>query len=96
MRDPLIILLLTVLLGVGCGYFEYWMATRLEKKRWLLLLQPGLHAVIAVCFGVWVLDLEELRNSTLRFTPLLFAVLLICTLIGWVAGEIRRRRKDQS
>ena len=88
----LLILLLTLLLGAGCGYFEYWMDTRLTKKRWLLWLQPGLLAVVSVCFTVWVLGIDRLKGTPARWAGLPFAVLLVCSLMGWAAGEWRRKR----
>ena len=88
------ILLLTLLLGAGCGYFEYWMTTRLAKKRWLLWLQPVLLAAVSVCFTVWVLGIDRLRGTPARWAGLPFAVLFLCTLIGWAVGERRGRRKS--
>lgn len=93
MRD-LPIILLTLLLGGGCGYFQYWMATRLDKKRWLLLLQPVLLAVVTVCFLAWIAGLEGLEDSPARLAWTPFAALLACTAGGWAAGEVRRRRKS--
>lgn len=87
-------ILLGIIFGISCAYFQYWMAVRLEKKRWLLLLQPGLLAAAGLCFGAWVLSLKNLYDSTIRFLPLLFLVLLICSAAGWIIGNIRRRRKD--
>lgn len=86
------IVLLTLALGAGCGYFQYWMDTRLAKKRWLLFLQPVLLAGITVCFIAWVRSIDRLEGTSARWAGLPFAVLLVCTLTGWAAGERRRRR----
>lgn len=86
------ILLLTLLLGAGCGYFEYWMCTRLTKKRWLLLLQPGLLGVVTVCFAAWTLGIDRLKGTPARLAAVPFGVLLACTLIGWAVGERRRKK----
>lgn len=83
---------LTLLLGAGCGYFQYWMDTRLMKKRWLLWLQPVLLAAVTACFTIWTLGIDRLRGSSARWAGLPFAVLLVCTLMGWALGERRRRR----
>lgn len=86
------IALLTLLLGAGCGYFEYWMDTRLVKKRWLLWLQPVLLAAVTVCFTAWTLSIDRLKGTPARWAGLPFAVLLLCTLIGWAVGKWRRKR----
>lgn len=83
---------LTLLLGAGCCYFEYWMATRLMKKRWLLWLQPAVLAAAAVCFTAWTLSIDRLKGTPARWAGLPFAVLLVCTIAGWAAGEWRRKR----
>lgn len=85
-------LLLTLLLGVGCGYFQYWMDTRLVKKRWLLWLQPLLLAAVTACYTCWVLSIDRLRGTPARWAGLPFAVLLVCSLAGWAVGERRRKR----
>lgn len=85
------IVLLTLLLGGGCGYFQYWMAVRLAKKRWLLLFQPILLGAAALCFIAWAMSIK-----TLIWSPLLagapFGALLICALAGWGAGNFKRNR----
>ena len=83
---------LTLLLGAGCGYFEYWMDTRLVKKRWLLWLQPALLALVSACFTVWVLGIDRLKGTPARWAGLPFAVLLVCSLVGWAVGEWKRKR----
>lgn len=85
-------ILLTLSLGVGCGYFQYWMDTRLMKKRWLLWLQPALLAVVSVCFTAWTLGIDRLRGTPARWAGLPFAVLLVCSLVGWAVGERKRKR----
>lgn len=85
-------ILLTLALGAGCGYFQYWMDTRLMKKRWLLWLQPGLLAAVSACFTAWVLNIDRLRGTPARWAGLPFAVLLVCSLMGWAAGKGRRRK----
>lgn len=86
-----LIILLTVILGASCGYFQYWMATRLSEKRWLLLLQPGLLAAVLVCFTAWTLSIKNLP-AYLRLSGTPFAALLACTAAGWVLGNRRRGR----
>ena len=86
------IILLTLLLGGACGYFQYWMDTRLAKKRWLLLFQPVLLGGAAVCFTAWTMSIKTLAGSPLRLAGVPFGLLLVCTLIGWGVGEWRRRR----
>lgn len=88
----LLIVLLTLALGGGCGYFQYWMDTRLTKKRWLLLLQPVLLTGVTVCFIAWVQSIDRLEGSLARWAGLPFAVLLVCTLTGWALGERRRKK----
>ena len=83
----------TLVMGLGCGYFQYWMALRLDRKRWLLLLQPGLLAVIAGCFAAWTASIERLKNSPARLAFLPFAALLLFTLAGWGLAALRRTRK---
>lgn len=86
-------LLLTLLLGAVSGYFEYWMATRLTKKRWLLLLQPALLAAVSVCFTVWVMGIDRLRGTPARWAGVPFGTILGFTVAGWAVGEWRRRRR---
>ena len=85
-------LLLTLALGAGCGYFQYWMDTRLMKKRWLLWLQPGLLAVVSVCFTVWVLSIDRLRGTPARWAGVPFGTILGFTLLGWFLGKRRRKK----
>ena len=87
-----LIILLTVVLGASCGYFQYWMATRLSQKRWLLLFQPGLLGVSALCFTAWTMSIRTLAGSPLRLAGVPFGALLICTLIGWAVGERRKKK----
>lgn len=84
-------LFLILLLGGGCGYFQYWMAVRLTEKRWLLLLQPVLLAVVIICFTAWTMSIKNLPLRYRLFSAP-FTVLLVCTAAGWVMGERRRRR----
>ena len=86
------IILLTLALSGACGYFQYWMDTRLGKKRWLLLLQPVLLAVITGCFAGWTLSLPSLKGNPARLMWAPFAAALACTLAGWGAGEWRRKK----
>lgn len=90
--DFLPTVVLTLLLGVGCGYFQYWMDTRLVKKRWLLWLQPALLAGVTACFTAWILSIGRLKGTSARWAGLPFAMLLVCTLIGWAVGRWRRKR----
>ena len=85
-------ILLTILLGAGCGYFEYWMDTRLTKKRWLLWLQPGLLAAVTVCFTAWVLGIDRLKGTPARWAGVPFGTILGFTLLGWLLGERRRKK----
>lgn len=86
------IVLMALMLGVGCGYFEYWMTVRLVKKRWLLLLQPVLLAAAALCFTAWTLSIDRLKGTPARWAGVPFGVILGFTLVGWAMGEARRRR----
>lgn len=85
-------LFLTLLLGAGCGYFEYWMDIRLTKKRWLLWLQPALLALVTVCFSLWVLGIDRLRGTPARWAGVPFGTILGFTIAGWAVGEWRRRK----
>lgn len=87
-----IIIVLTLALGGLCGYFQYWMATRLDRKRWLLLLQPVLLAAAAGCFLAWIVGLDGLEDSPARLMWIPFAVLLCCALAGWIVGIVRLRQ----
>ena len=86
------ILLLTLALGAGCGYFEYWMAVRLDKKRWLLWLQPLLLGLVTACYTCWVLSIDRLKGTPARWAGVPFEVLLVCTVIGWAVGNRRRKK----
>lgn len=87
-----LIILLTVILGISCGYFQYWMATRLDKKRWLLLLQPLLFLGAAVFFLVWSLKAQRLYDSPTWMEWAPFAVVFVCCIAGWIGGIFRIRR----
>ncbi len=89
-----LIILLTVVLGASCGYFQYWMAARLNQKRWLLLLQPVLLLAAAVCFLTGSLRVKRLYDSPTwpEWAP--FCVLLACSLAGWAAAAVRKRKRD--
>lgn len=87
-----LIILLTVVLGASCGYLQYWMATRLDQKRWLLLLQPALLAAAAGCFLAWIIELDRLEDSPARLVWIPFVALLCCTLAGWIVGAVRLRQ----
>lgn len=84
-----LIIVLTLLMGGSCGYFQYWMATRLDKKRWLLLLQPVLLAVTTACFLAWIMGLDGLEDSPARLVWIPFVVLLCCAVAGWIIGVVR-------
>lgn len=92
----LLISLLTLLLGAGCGYFQYWMATRLSQKRWLLLLQPLLFLGAAVFFLVWSLKAQRLYDAPTWMEWAPFVVVFISCIAGWVGGifRIKKRKGD--
>lgn len=84
-----------LIFGLVCGWFQRWMALRLEEKRWLLWLQPVLFAVIAACFLAWTLSLKGLERSTARWAAAPFAYFLICTLVGWAMGAAGRKKPPE-
>ena len=86
----LLIIGLAAAFGAACGAFQYWMAVHLDRKRWLLWLQPVLFALIAACFLAWTLSLDGLERSSARLAALPFLGLLVCVLAGWIAARIRR------
>lgn len=87
--DSIFNICMAVLFGVACGVFQYWMAVRLDRKRWLLWLQPALFAAIALCFLGWTLSLDGLEQSSARLASLPFFYLLVCVVAGWIVARVR-------
>jgi len=83
----IISVILALALGASCGWFQYWMARWLDRKRWLLWLQPALAALMGLCFLAWSLSLH---TAPLAAVP--FGLLLVVILVGWVVGCLKRNR----
>lgn len=89
------IVIVTLVLGAACGYFQYWMAVRLDRKRWLLLLQPGLLAVVTAFLAAWIAGWEQLEGTAARWMWTPFALLLLCCGGGWIAAAVERGRRKR-